>query len=75
MHYYHGQIPPTRHAERVQEIKTNGHDCIQYAGEMMFIPDSVAHMVVNIGDTVAVVSEADVDKKEEDMKKRSYDEL
>ena len=42
---------------------------------MMFIPDSVAHMVVNIGDTVAVVSEADVDMKEEDGKKRNDDEL
>ena len=63
-----------QHPKRIQEIKTNGHDCIQHAGEMMFIPDSVAHMVVNIGDTVAVVSEADVDMREEGGKKRN-DEL
>jgi len=26
-----------QHPERIQEIKTNGHDCIQYAGEVMFV--------------------------------------
>lgn len=55
-----------KHPDRVDEISRNGHDCIQRAGEMMFIPDSVAHMVVNIGDTVAVVSEVDIDKKRRD---------
>lgn len=47
-----------QHPERIQEIKTNGHDCIQYAA-------------------VAVVSDADVDIKEEDRneKQKKDDEL
>jgi len=44
---------------RRKEIRANGRDCIQRAGEMMFVPGMVRHMVVNIGDTVAVVSEVD----------------
>ena len=62
-----------KYPDRVEEIKANGHDCIQRAGEMMFIPDSVAHMVVNIGDTVAVVSEVDIDKNGEGKKKQPDD--
>ena len=43
--------------ERMEEIRTYGHDCIQHAGDMIYVPDQWAHMVVNIGDTVAIVSE------------------
>ena len=43
--------------EREYEIRNYGHDCIQGAGQMMFIPRRWMHMVVNIGDTVSVVSE------------------
>lgn len=43
--------------EREYEIRNYGHDCIQNAGQMMFIPHRWMHMVVNIGDTVSVVSE------------------
>jgi hypothetical protein len=42
---------------RQYEIRNHGHDCIQHAGQMMFIPHKWMHMVVNIGDTVSVVSE------------------
>ena len=52
-----------KHQFRVDEIKAHGHDCIQHAGDMMFIPDGCKHMVVNIGNTVAVVSEVDLDKE------------
>lgn len=44
-------------ADRQYEIRNHGHDCIQHAGQMMFIPSKWMHMVVNIGDTVSVVSE------------------
>ena len=53
---------------RVKGIKENGHDCIQHAGDLIFVPSMLAHMVVNIGDTVAIVSEADLDKKDTDNK-------
>lgn len=43
--------------ERMHEIRNHGHDCVQRAGEMLYVPRGWAHMVVNIGDTVAVVSE------------------
>lgn len=43
--------------EREYEIRNHGHDCIQHAGQMMFIPHRWMHMVVNIGDTVSVISE------------------
>ena len=43
--------------DRQYEIRNFGHDCIQHAGQMMFIPHKWMHMVVNIGDTVSVVSE------------------
>ena len=43
--------------ERMEEIRNYGHDCIQHAGDMIYVPDQWAHMVVNIGDTVAIVSE------------------
>ena len=43
--------------DRKSEIRNYGHDCIQHAGEMMFVPHRWMHMVVNIGDTVSVISE------------------
>lgn len=43
--------------ERMFEIRHHGHDCLQRAGELLFVPRGWAHMVVNIGDTIAVVSE------------------
>lgn len=43
--------------ERTYEIRHHGHDCVQHAGQMMFVPRGWMHMVVNIGDTVSVVSE------------------
>ena len=43
--------------DREYEIRNFGHDCIQHAGEMMFVPHRWMHMVVNIGDTVSVISE------------------
>jgi hypothetical protein len=43
--------------ERLEEIRNYGHDCIQHAGDLIYVPDQWAHMVVNIGDTVAIVSE------------------
>lgn len=56
---------------RQHEIRTYGHDCIQHAGTMMFVPRHWMHMVVNIGDTVSVVSEVGLDrgmgKKPEDF--------
>jgi len=42
---------------RQYEIINYGYDCIQRAGEMMFVPERWMHMVVNIGDTVSVISE------------------
>eukprot|EP00970_Alexandrium_tamarense_P015172 scaffold4764_cov169-Alexandrium_tamarense.AAC.5 len=57
--------------ERMDEIRAHGHDCVQRAGELMFVPNRWLHMVVNIGDTVAVISEiglgAGEGKKEEDF--------
>ena len=49
---------------RQYEIKNYGYDCIQHAGEMMYVPRQWMHMVVNIGDTVSVVSEVGLDKGE-----------
>jgi len=49
---------------RKNEIRTHGHDCIQEAGDMMYVPKSWMHMVVNIGDTVSVISEVGLDKGE-----------
>lgn len=43
--------------DRKREIREYGADCIQHAGEMMFVPHRWMHMVVNIGDTVSVISE------------------
>ena len=55
----------------MDEIRAHGHDCVQRAGELMFVPNRWLHMVVNIGDTVAVISEiglgAGEGKKEEDF--------
>lgn len=42
--------------DRKEEIRTHGHDCIQRAGDLMYVPRGWAHMVLNIGDTVAVLS-------------------
>mmetsp|Transcript_15581 Transcript_15581/g.28156 ORF Transcript_15581/g.28156 Transcript_15581/m.28156 type:complete len:239 (-) Transcript_15581:164-880(-) len=42
---------------RTREIREYGHDCIQRKGDMMFVPHRWMHMVVNIGDTVSVISE------------------
>jgi len=50
--------------ERMDEIRNHGHDCVQRAGEMLYVPRGWAHMVVNIGDTVAVVSERGLDAME-----------
>jgi len=47
--------------DRMHEIRNYGHDCVQRAGEMMYVPRGWAHMVLNIGDTVAVVSERGLD--------------
>mmetsp|Transcript_23489 Transcript_23489/g.38736 ORF Transcript_23489/g.38736 Transcript_23489/m.38736 type:complete len:360 (-) Transcript_23489:128-1207(-) len=47
--------------DRKYEIRNYGHDCVQRAGEMMYVPRGWAHMVLNIGDTVAVVSERGLD--------------
>ena len=43
--------------ERRRGIREHGHDCIQRPGELMFVPRRWIHMVMNIGDTVSVVSE------------------
>lgn len=50
--------------DRVDELRNHGHDCVQRAGEMMYVPRGWAHMVINIGDTVAVVSERGLDAME-----------
>jgi len=50
--------------ERQREIRSYGHDCIQRAGDLLYVPRGWAHMVVNIGDTVAVVSERGLDAME-----------
>lgn len=50
--------------ERQHEIRHFGHDCIQHAGMMMFVPKNWMHMVVNIGDTVSVISEVGLEKGE-----------
>jgi len=64
------------HPERTYEIRHHGHDCIQREGEMMFVPPQWMHMVVNIGDTVSVISEVGLErgdgKKPEDF---AYDPL
>ena len=49
---------------RKSEIRAHGHDCIQHAGELMFVPRSWMHSVVNIGDTVSVISEVGLEKGE-----------
>lgn len=46
---------------RRDEIRRHRHDCVVRAGDMMFVPGAWMHMVVNVGDTVAVVSEAGKD--------------
>ena len=43
--------------DRMDEIRNHGHDCVQRAGDLLYVPKGWAHMVINIGDTVAVVSE------------------
>ena len=57
--------------ERRRGIREHGHDCIQRPGELMFVPRRWIHMVVNIGDTVPVVSEVGLGigegKKPEDL--------
>mmetsp|Transcript_12117 Transcript_12117/g.29588 ORF Transcript_12117/g.29588 Transcript_12117/m.29588 type:complete len:337 (-) Transcript_12117:159-1169(-) len=50
--------------DRMYEIRNHGHDCVQRAGEMIYVPKGWAHMVINIGDTVAVVSERGLDSME-----------
>eukprot|EP00571_Detonula_confervacea_P002185 CAMPEP_0172326870 /NCGR_PEP_ID=MMETSP1058-20130122/57864_1 /TAXON_ID=83371 /ORGANISM="Detonula confervacea, Strain CCMP 353" /LENGTH=331 /DNA_ID=CAMNT_0013043765 /DNA_START=102 /DNA_END=1097 /DNA_ORIENTATION=- len=50
--------------ERMDEIRNYGHDCVQRAGEMIYVPRGWAHMVINIGDTVAIVSERGLDAME-----------
>lgn len=59
------------HPERQAELRAHGHDCIQRAGEMMFVPFRWLHAVVNIGDTVSIISEiglaAGEGKKQEDF--------
>jgi len=50
--------------ERMDEIRNHGHDCIQRVGELLYVPRGWAHMVVNIGDTIAVVSERGLDAME-----------
>lgn len=47
-----------------EEVRAHGADCIQHAGEMMFVPNKMMHMVVNIGDTVSVISEVGLEKGE-----------
>ena len=49
---------------RKSEIRAHGHDCIQHAGELMFVLRSWMHSVVNIGDTVSVISEVGLEKGE-----------
>jgi hypothetical protein len=46
---------------RTNEIRNWGMDCIQHAGTMMYVPKGWMHMVVNIGDTVSVISEVGLD--------------
>ncbi|KAL7532012.1 hypothetical protein ACHAXR_004371 [Thalassiosira sp. AJA248-18] len=48
--------------ERTRELRAHGHDCIQHAGEMMFVPRQWMHSVVNIGDTISVISEVGLEK-------------
>jgi hypothetical protein len=59
------------HPERQAELRAHGHDCVQHAGEMMFVPRRWLHAVTNIGDTVSIISEiglaAGEGKKEEDF--------
>jgi len=52
------------HPHRMYELRNHGHDCIQHPGEMMFVPWHWMHMVVNIGDTVSVISEVGLEKGE-----------
>mmetsp|Transcript_27889 Transcript_27889/g.58912 ORF Transcript_27889/g.58912 Transcript_27889/m.58912 type:complete len:441 (-) Transcript_27889:92-1414(-) len=52
------------HPERMYELRNHGHDCIQHENEMMFVPRKWMHMVVNIGDTVSVISEVGLEKGE-----------
>ncbi|KAL3792831.1 hypothetical protein ACHAW5_003717 [Stephanodiscus triporus] len=49
---------------RIDLVRKHGMDCIQHAGTMMFVPRGWMHMVVNIGDTVSVISEVGLDKGE-----------
>ncbi|KAL3817728.1 hypothetical protein ACHAXA_002488 [Cyclostephanos tholiformis] len=49
---------------RTDVVRRHGMDCIQHAGTMMFVPRGWMHMVVNIGDTVSVISEQGLDKGE-----------
>jgi hypothetical protein len=59
------------HPERQAEMRGYGHDCVQHAGEMMFVPKRWLHAVTNIGDTVSIISEiglaAGEGKKAEDF--------
>ena len=50
--------------DRKYEIRNFGHDCVQRPGELLFVPKGWGHMVINIGDTVAVVSERGLDAME-----------
>lgn len=34
-----------------------GFECVQEPGEMMYVPDAMPHMVLNLGETVAIVGE------------------
>ena len=62
-----------KYPQRNEEIKRNGYDCIQHAGELMYIPDKVVHSVVNIGDTVAIVTEVDIDALKDGNNKAQED--
>eukprot|EP01043_Picozoa_sp_COSAG02_P037679 COSAG02_NODE_2846_length_7905_cov_14.993378_6_plen_117_part_00 len=43
-------LPEVQEAMRIAEM----HECIQAAGETMFVPPGYHHAVLNIGETVAV---------------------
>ena len=49
---------------RTGVVRNRGMDCIQHAGTMMFVPKGWMHMVVNIGDTVSVISEVGLERGE-----------
>ena len=38
-------------------LKKNGWECVQQPGELMYIPGRMQHLVLNIGETVAITGE------------------